>query len=245
MKKNTRLFLLNNWNIIARVWDDVDNVSFYEMIDDIENLESGNISDVWSCFFSAAFILDIYGYRSYKDTEGIIVSDIDQLLSDFEPGYIYHFNVFDHEFVVIYESPRNIYYVDYYQETNRDERGFPLFRFDCVKKKEIVSLLEAYLDEDFVKWAEFHHGDEEYYDSYVKEYQKAKTYDTHGDTINFYQLEYRKYKINKTPTIESIIRTINNSRVDVNQRLESYPISYRQTYNNLFNILVEESKKYK
>ena len=52
----------------------------------------------------------------------------------------------DHEFIVIYINDDNFYYVDYYMETERNDR----FRFEKMNKYYFIKYIQNLLN--FQKW---------------------------------------------------------------------------------------------
>jgi hypothetical protein len=206
-------FVKNNWVKIALTWRDRDDNLFIspELLEPLSKHEIP-VSIGWSCFFAAAFMLDIYGVYDREDSHNTseIITDIQSFISDFQPGFIYQFSISNHEFTIIYDFDKSIYYIDYYMETERDKtENYPLFRLESMAKEAVISYLQSYLEEDFESFTTFHHGSSSFHDEYVKEYFYGKSLD--NSKINFYQLSYTKYKITKQPTVSSVLDTVLNN----------------------------------
>ncbi len=219
-------FVKDNWAKIALTWNGRDNHLIYPMdTETIEYFEKCSIpnGNLWSCFFSTGFILDIYGLydRNEVINKPKIITDILEFSHQFQPGYIYHFGISNHEFIVIYDHSGCLYYIDYYMETGRGcrqigpaEKISRAFRLEIMPKEKILKYLESYLLEDFKYHTKFHQGDEIYENEYITGYYHAKS--IVNPNFNYYQLEFTKHKITCDPTIESIINVVEESVTEDN-----------------------------
>lgn len=147
-------YLTNNWKDLAIVWNESENLLTLD-----RNYKN------WSCFFINKIILSCFKDSKIINKRIILNLKNYESLDFLEKGFIYEFCLFGHTFNLIYFNDEDIYYVDYYNETNREN----LFRFEPIKKETIHELILAYFNHDTKFIKEFHLGDDEYESSLAKE----------------------------------------------------------------------------
>jgi len=199
-------FINDHWPIICALWNDHCNNTFdYCKKDVYECLINKNFKNIsWCCFFVADFILDLYGIYDRTGHNKNLVSI--ESFYDFEAGFIYKFGIMDHEFIVIYIDDDNFYYIDYYMETERDDR----FRFEKMNKNYFIKYIQSYINEDFDFHTQFHNASKSYQEKYVEQYYNIKNM-TNLEGGGFIELECARCQIKINPTINDIVRVIKNS----------------------------------
>lgn len=134
-------------------------------IDPLEVIEDGtDVVDNFSCFNIPPYIYELFQFDKYdKPTENP---------TTFLPGHIYFFDVYSHQFTILYFPNGEIWYVDYYIET---ERPNPL-RFERLSLDQFDRMIENMYSNDVASIAEFHHGSEQFendLDKYMVKYVES------------------------------------------------------------------------
>lgn len=235
-------FIKDNWVLIRVLWDDIDHNSLYhynisDYDDNGKSPSDGSLYEkivnkedlskiLWSCFFAADFILDLYGVYSrdvpelnsepgFNRLPAVKASNFVSFEQDFHNGFVYKFGIINHQFIVIYLSEEELYYIDYYSETERAE----YYRFDSMKREYFLDYIKNYLDGNVEEHSNFHQGSENY------------SIDCH---YSFQQhtpsLVYAKTPITFNPTIDDVVRVLENSVTDENaiKDLEDNEFSYKE-----------------
>lgn len=243
MLPTTFQFIKDNWVLIRVLWDDIDHNSFYHYNIRIYNpindkfssdntlydkiVKKRDVSKVpWSCIFAADFILDLY--KVYSRDEPVVgniagfnhlptikVSDVNSFDKDFQSGFIYKFSIINHEFVVIYLSEQEIYYTDYYSETERSE----YYRFESMERQHFLDYLKNYLNSNIMEHVKFHQGSEKYHSDCCNDFAQQSP-----------EVIYAKLPITFNPSVKYVIQVLENSVTDeeVIKELEDDDLSYAE-----------------
>lgn len=242
-------FLRNHWVEIAMTWN-AENDSNCITLREAKMVAKEKIpkGKYWSCFFVPELIRDIYQIARGDNSKPILIDDIAEFDREFTPGYIYEFEISDHVFVMIYEADGRIYYVDYYMETGRGCRQIgkknpEAFRLETIDRQACIKYLTSYLAEDFDTFVKFNKGDEEYKESYVKEYYSSKK-NWEADNKDYHLLHYTKYPITMVPTVTSVVRTIlqyppSEGLIEENVQMDPITVrQYKKTYHKVLRRLI-------
>lgn len=126
MDSQVARYLVDNWDLISVVWmNELDDE--YILPDKIPS---------WSCIDCCYFLAHIYNPHLDRDD---FSNDATKPV-EFEPGFMYQFEIQSHLFTVIPTTQTECYYIDYYEET---QRSFP-FRCDHMLIENIKILLDSY-----------------------------------------------------------------------------------------------------
>lgn len=210
MKDSLLNFILNNWVEISKVYNIEDSVVDY--LEDITIPYKDFIKgSYWTCFYPPIIIKDLYSLNN------IGVKNIIFKLNDLKlnPGYIYNFEILNHHFSVLYKNIDEMYYIDYYEETNR---GSNLdrpnsFRLEKMDKNKLIRYIYSYLKRDFHSHALFHYGDKDYENSYKEIFNK--TIEEFGENSEYTNIEVNIYEITNNPTIFTLLDLIQQRIKDI------------------------------
>ena len=187
-------YIKDNWAKIAMTWIDGDLEQFPDSF--LEEAGSDIPTEVpWSCLSLASFMLKLYGYECKRNFTGI--TDVNSFVTNFGRGYVYHFSIFCHEFVVIYDEA-DVCFVDYHFETEREEK----MRVERMPRNCVLEYLQSYLAKDFNAHAKFHQGSDRYQHDYEAHYNQ------YGYITG---LCYSKHEITFTPSCADVVETVLNS----------------------------------
>jgi len=118
----------------------------------IEN-EENDIMEHFSCFNIPPYLQTLF--RADYNIKSKSAMTFDQI----SPGKIYVFYVFNHHFTVLYFPSGEIWYVDFYIETGREN---PL-RFERMNQQDFESMYEVMKHTDLDAIATFHRGDKNFH----------------------------------------------------------------------------------
>ena len=201
-------YIKENWAKIAMTWIDGDLEQFPAAF-----LEGGGMPEEvpWSCLSCASFMLKLYGHEYKRNfTE---ITDVSSFVTSFESGYLYHFSIFCHEFIVIYGGESDgIFYIDYYFETEREEK----MRVERVSRDCVLEYLRSYLTEDFSAHAKFHKGSDSYRRDYAMHYNQCLEHKDSAIT----GLWYSKHAIMFTPSCADVVETVLSSADDYEEDMK-------------------------
>jgi hypothetical protein len=225
-------FINSNWVPCLYV-----NRHLEESIDDYyESREGGSdlYSDQtsYSCFFVPGYLGDILKidtdqYQSkFQDCTYSIQDELKQ-------GRMFIFDIVDHVFTVLFLSLDQIYYIDFFMETDRPK----YFRCERITLDQLREYIHAMQTLDFMKISQFNQfqdsenaalGLEHDYNASVDRISREGS-DRHREIFK-YMIVDRSYiehvhyhEISYLPTLSDILRVAYQSRDDLHSFIEQYP----------------------
>ena len=127
-------------------------------------VERENKSYIWysTCFALPPFLCDVLKLKA--PVKGIKSTSIPQL----KPGNYYYFSVFSHDFSIVYVNAKNIYYIDYYSETQR----LHPFRMEKLSLERLNIFLQALSKNDINAYLNFHAGSDDFNAEFRDDFQR-------------------------------------------------------------------------
>lgn len=187
MRDHFLQFFYENWPEISLLNHNSDNI--FHFLDDIKK-------DVfWSCFFPPQLVKELYSKNSIGNKD----------FKSFIPGNIYTFEIMDHEFVIIYKNIGELYYMDYYIETERQN----VFRIEKLDLVDLERYIQNYKNGNFVEHSKFHHGNKTYMEDYKRNF--LLTVKKFGESNIYTNMQITEYKIIADPTPILLLSFLENN----------------------------------
>jgi len=218
---------------ISQTYNDDDSHLFGFVEDEV--LPHDNKNYTWTCFYSSAFLNELYGFNDKDivlrtDSEmnkltgedlPILTNDVflEKFIEEFVPETGFHFCIEDHYFHIFYFGKNHIYLADYFQEFGR-----PYFSFQLVRKRKVIKFVKGLLEGDVVVKQNFLRERIPSYDQYTK-----KTGQILIDSIQIHPLTTR-------PTMKDVLTIIEKS-FNLEKMIEQFEESFQG------DLIVEDKMK--
>lgn len=166
--------------------------------------------DEFACFFVPPYIANLYGVNVYdRETSVDCTINFNSVIRRGSGQRLYVFYIEDHEFAVLYLNHNEIYYIDYYVETGRED----IFRIEMITVEDIIKHHQALKTGNYSKITNFNHGDE----TYKKSLKDTISHLVHilGRSRNLVR-EIFYYDLDYEPTLLDILRVTHYGLNEIN-----------------------------